>query len=162
MILKKEHLNQIEIIRKDAKALLNALCCGAKLGANAEFALFDLLGHDRQRVRVLAADVRLKALRADIKKCWKAIEPSLTRIENAQGRKLPLNSRSKWNLYFDLERKVLDVINEELIRTSNQCFLEHDGFRTCQPIDMPAVLSLVHCRLGFNIKISHESSGTTS
>jgi len=154
----RQHIaDTANITVKDAKALLNALFCGAKLGANAEFALFGLLGYDRQKVRALAADVRLKALRDDIKKCWKAIEPSLTRIKNAQGRKLPLNSRRKWNLYFDLERKVLDIINKELIRTGNQCFLEHDGFRTCQPIDMPAVLSLVHYHLGFKIEISHES-----
>ncbi len=147
---------------KDAKALLNALFCGAKLGANEAFALFDLLDRNRNKVKALKADKRFQQFRQDVKACWKTIEPTLTKKVNQAGRKLPLSSKLKWGLYFDLERKVLDVIADHLTSAGNNHFLEHDGFRTSRAIDAASLQEEVFARHGFKVQFSHEFFTTTS
>lgn len=142
---------------KKAKALVNALFCGARLGASPEFALFRLLDSDVPRIRRLQKDERLARLRNDIRTCWKAIEPSLPVRHNEAGRKLPLGSRQKWEVYFRLERAVLDVVRAHLDRNGVKYFLEHDGWRTDRPIDTSALVAEINASLGFRVSVVSES-----
>lgn len=113
---------------KKVKALVTALFCGAKLGANKDFALFHLLDQDYKRVKALQNDARLMLLKDDIKRCWQVIEvESMGVIKNEGGRKIALNSKRKWNRYFDLERLVLNSVRGYLTKQGLKFFLEHDG-----------------------------------
>jgi len=150
----RQHISAIaNIPLKDAKVLVNALFCGARLGASKEFALFALVDFDREKITALQNDARLTQLREDIKTCWKAIEPSMPAMQNAKGRKLPLNSRRKWNRYFELERRVLNVVRAELQQAGIKCFLEHDGWRSDTALDLMQLEEIVYKETGYRITI---------
>ncbi|WP_186108511.1 hypothetical protein [Burkholderia gladioli] len=154
----RQHIASVaDISLKDAKVLVNALFCGARLGASKEFALFKLVGFDRQKVTALQNDTRLTKLRENIKACWKAIEPTMPVAHTDKGRKLPLNSRRKWNRYFELERQVLNVIRAELKRAGAKCFLEHDGWRSDTAIDLKLMEDLVLQKTGYQITLVPET-----
>ncbi|MDN2698723.1 hypothetical protein O0882_20615 [Janthinobacterium sp. SUN073] len=144
---------------KKVKALVNAMFCGAKLGANKDFALFQLLDENYERVNALKNDTRLMLLKDDIKRCWKVIESeSMYTVKNENGRKLALNSKRKWGRYFDLERLVLDAVRFYLIKSGVKFFLEHDGWRTDQVIDVESLQEHVFVSTGYRIKIAGTSS----
>jgi hypothetical protein len=150
----RKHIADVtNIPLKDAKVLVNALFCGARLGASKEFALFKLVGFDRKKITILQNDARLTQLREDIKVCWKAIAPTMPVAHTDKGRKLPLNSRCKWNRYFELERQVLNVIRSELDNAGVKCFLEHDGWRSDTAIDSKQMEDMVFQETGYRITL---------
>jgi hypothetical protein len=146
---------------KQSKILINALFCGARLGVNRDFSLFHLLDRDADKIRKLQANTFITQLKADIKTCWTYIEPTLTRIEvtdqeTGKTRKIPLNSKRKWGCYFRLERKVLDVVRTYLTRTNNPHFLEHDGWRTKNPVNKQELIEFITEQTGFNLNLDGE------
>ena len=158
----RQHVADVAgISLKQAKMLINALFCGARLGANRDFALFRALNQDYRAIRALQADPWLTQLRADIKTCWDAIEPSMTRIEvksakTGKMRKLPLRSGAKWARYFQLERSVMDVARKHLRETHNMNFLEHDGFRCKKQVEVVLLEQLIKQQTGFTVKFEEE------
>lgn len=154
----REHIAKVaDIEYKKAKVLVNALFCGARLGANNAFALYALLDYDKTKVEALQNDSRLSVLRDDIKKCWVAIEPTLPQATQG-GKKIRVNSRMKWNRYFELERAVLNVVRSHLQSSGIKCFLEHDGWRSDKEVDVVALEDLVASVIGFRIKLVLSSS----
>jgi hypothetical protein len=155
-----------DITEKQAKTLINALFCGARLGANRDYALFHLLDKNHSKVRRLKDDARLTGLRADIKTCWEYIEPSLARIEitspvTGRTRKLPLSSKRKWVVYFGLERKVLNAVRDYLHLTDNPCFLEHDGWKTKNRVDVKQLVEFVRNTTGFSVQVEEKNIGVS-
>jgi len=143
----------LEIPVATAKLLVNALFCGARLANNSRQALAVALG-DSARVMAAQQHPFLLQLRADIKRCWTMIEPTMTVIRNtATGRKVPLNSRRKWARYFDLERRVLNSIRVYLKQTSNDCFLEHDGWCCKEGVDIDALVEWIYRDTGYWVNI---------
>lgn len=155
----REHIAQVAGISvKEAKVIINALFCGARLGVNRDFALYHLLGTDKVKVQALQNDARLTELRADIKTCWEYIEPTMTRVEvtnpkTGKSRKLPLNSKRKWARYFQLEREVMNVVREYLKETGNVSFCEHDGFRTKNEVNKNELQEVIFSKTGFKVVI---------
>lgn len=144
---------------KDIKITINALFCGARLGNNKEFALYQLLGN-KERVELLRTNQFITELREDIKCCWSYIQTTMNRktITDVNGitRLVPVNSKQKWAVYFQLERHVLNSVREYLEMTNNKYFLEHDGWSTEQPIDIPKLLAHIKTQTGFSITL-HQS-----
>jgi hypothetical protein len=142
---------------KAAKEVLNALFCGANLGANHNFDLFHVLGKDETKVELLRADPLLTALREDISHCWstiKAAMPEAFELDPTEARE----SQLKWRLYFSLERQVLDAICSELDRLNVRHFKEHDGFRTDKEIDMCSVQAHVLMSTRFDVLLVKDPS----
>jgi hypothetical protein len=73
-----------------------------------------------------------------------------------KSRLLPLSSRDKWNLYFRLERQVLDTIRNYLDKTGNKYFLEHDGFTTQKQLDENELLDEIYDKTGFILELELE------
>jgi hypothetical protein len=69
---------------------------------------------------------------------------------------LPISSRQKWGVYFDLERQVLNEIREFLLETNNRHFLEHDGWSCEQEVDQIALQQRIHERTGFRVEFELE------
>jgi hypothetical protein len=156
----RERLAQLlEVDDKFAKTVLNSLFCGAQVGAGPYFALFRLLG-TYTRIEALKDDEFITSLRADIKQVWKYIEPTLTKITkvNKAGKtyKVRLSPKRKWNLYFSLERKVLDCVISYLKEKSNKHFLEHDGWATESKIDVQELQKVIFQKTGFRVVIEEE------
>ena len=145
---------------KTIKIAINALFCGARLGNNPEFALYRLLG-TRQRVELLRDNQFIQAIRQDIRDIWNAIQPVMSRKtirdKNNRERLLPVSSRQKWQIYFSLERQVLDATRKYLIKTNNRHFLEHDGWSTEYPIDQTELSEFIYEQTGFRITLTYHT-----
>jgi hypothetical protein len=61
---------------------------------------------------------------------------------------IPISSRQKWGVYFDLERQVLNEVREFLRETNNRHFLEHDGW-SCENEINETDFTVLHAH-GFN------------
>lgn len=131
---------EIGISQKQVKEIINALFCGARLGCNPNYALFQLVDCNTETMNKLRASEIIQDLRADIKQMWKYLEIDIPRKEvltKKGNKKLErITSSMKWGLYFRLERKMLRVIEKYLKSTGCRYFLEHDGWATDQDIDI--------------------------
>lgn len=148
----------LELSVKDIKIIINALFCGARMGINQDFALSQLVKHDPARMYLLKEDSFIKELRSDIKEIWAVIEksmPKITTTKSGKERKVALSSKRKWQKYFELERQVLNEINEYLYKTNNACFLEHDGFVSNKPIDQEQLIQEIKTNIGFVIELDY-------
>lgn len=144
---------EVEIDADEAKQVLNALFCGARLGLNSQFALTDVLHHDAARIVYMRE--LTEELREDIKTMWSYITPTMTRTRSDTGRLIPINSSAKWARYFRLERQVMDSVRKYLKQTNNKHFLEHDGWACEYAIDEEALLHFIKQDTGFSIQLEH-------
>lgn len=138
-----------------AKVIINALFCGAKIGISPEFAISQLLNNDKARIIWLKEDRYINDLRNDIKTCWQYIEPYTT-IRYKNNKKLPMNSSTKWTVYFQLERQVLDSITKYLKLTNNKYFTEHDGFSTHKQVNINELQQHINMDIGYNVNFQLE------
>ena len=138
------------------KRIINALLAGARLSTNPTTEICQMLAGDHARIRFLQQHEYLTQLRADIKTCWDYIKPTLPRRsktnQNNQERMLPISSRQKWGVYFDLERQVLNEIREVLCESNNRHFLEHDGWSCERELDQTALQQRIYERTGFQVE----------
>ena len=162
---KKHHRETIaklvDIDEKLAKVLINALFCGARLGANKQFALWALLDQSYDKVKTLQKDEFVTVLKNDISLCWKQIEPTMskrtvTSAKTGRERKIPANSKQKWAVYFRLERKILDTVVEYLNSKDIKVFLEHDGWVTNKQLDIQDLQLHIFNETGFKVVLEEE------
>lgn len=152
--------SEAEITYSESKTIINALLMGAQLGNNSDSDIYQILNGDKARIEFLKQNDYIKQLREDIKICWEYIKPTMTRkqITTKKGHKriLPLSSKQKAGLYFQLERKVLDSVKTYMDETNNQYFLEHDGFVCKNPIDLDAISEWIYNDTQFVIQLAKE------
>jgi hypothetical protein len=139
------------------KRIITALLAGAKLSRHTNGHIYQMLDGDLARIEFLQQHPFLCDLRADIRTCWEYIKPTLPRRSRVQimgrERMLPISSKQKWGVYFDLERQVLNEIRVFLKETHNRHFLEHDGWSCEREIDTESLRARVLERTGFSIEI---------
>lgn len=140
-----------------AKEIINALFAGAVISKNDSTDIYKILNGDIARIEYLKQDPFLTELRNDIKTCWEYIIPFLPRRKNAKtNRLLPIRSKQKWNVYFELERCVLNSVRSYLTAKSNRHFLIHDGWICEFDIDRDELIDFVRDQTGYVIKIEYE------
>lgn len=147
--------NELEVSTDIVKVIINALFCGARIGNSREFAISQLLNNDKARITWLKEDQYIIDLKQDIKVCWSYIEPHTT-IRYKNNKKLPMSSRQKWNVYFQLERCILDSISKYLQQTNNKYFLEHDGFSTTDMVNTNTLQEYIHMDTGYMLNFQLE------
>jgi hypothetical protein len=149
--LRQELAKHIDIQDRDMKVIVNALFCGARIGNNPQFSIYQLLG-DRDRVELLRNHPFIIELRTDIKECWSYITQSIPRRsitdKNGNQRMLPVSSKQKWSVYFDLERQVLNSVRDYLTGTNNRHFLEHDGWSTQNKVEQQELHNHIFTKTG--------------
>lgn len=145
---------------KTSKTFINALFCGARLGNSEHFALAGLLKYDSSRIEFLKQYNPITQLRDDIKVCWDAIKPTMSRRsvidKNGNKKMLPISSKQKWLRYFELERQVLNAARDYFKKTGNRVFLEHDGWATELMIDVQDMKTYIKNKTGFDIEVDYE------
>lgn len=144
-----------ELDEKQAKVLINALFCGARLGNNKQFAISQLLNHDKAKIEYIKQDKYIKELRQEIKTIWSYITPTMTRVVKNKRLK-PISSRQKWAVYFEQECKVISAIKRYIKQKQIKCFLEHDGWVCEQKLDQQQLLDWVKQHTGYEIKLKLE------
>jgi hypothetical protein len=148
---------QTEIPEDAVKVIINALLAGAPLSLRPTTDLYKLLQGDCARIEFLKQHHYLVALRKDFKKCWDYINQTLPQryVTTKRGvtRRVPLNSKRKWGVYFDLERRVINSVRTYLLEGNNKCFLEHDGWTCKNELDEGEIIKHIKQHTGFEIKL---------
>ena len=148
----------IELEPKAVKEIINALFAGAVISKNTESDIYHILDGDLSRIEYLKQNEFIKELVSDIKTCWTYIRPHMqkrTREVNGRERLLPLNSRQKWNVYFELERVVLNSVRTYLDEKSIRYFLMHDGWTCNREINREELGDYVRCSTGYDIQFEY-------
>lgn len=163
--IRKELAQEAEITEDLAKVIINALLTGAQLGNNQDSDIYKLLNGDKARIEYLKQNEYIKQLRSDIKTCWDYIKPTLSKrtivTKTGTTRTLPISSKQKASLYFQLERQVLDSVLSYLNKTNNKHFLEHDGWACSNEIDRDELIKWVKNKTGFDIQLDLHDLTTT-
>lgn len=181
----REHVAKVGgIDLKQAKILINALFNSAVLAASKRYSQMGVVCKhkidaynerngasisfkdywpdfdDKERMRALQNDDFLIGLRADIKTCWEAIAPTMSRVKvptkNGKLRLLPVSSKQKWDRYFQLERQVMNVVRTCLIKSDNLHFLEHDGWKCKKQVDVSLLSDIVFNETGFRVTFKED------
>ena len=146
-----------------AKKIFNGLFNGAKLSIHYNTALFNLIGCDVAKMKFLQQHEYLTALKADIKTMWETIRADqpkqyYTDRFNKDGspRLRQFNSKHKWNIYFQLERTVLNEMRDYLKTLRCRFFLEHDGFRTDTRIDTDDLSAWIQAGTGLKLQLTEK------
>ena len=158
-MIRTQLAKQLDVSPKVIKIIINALFCGARIGSG-DFAISKLLDNDIAKIQWLKQDPYITELRSDIKTMWSYIEPSMakayTTTKSGKQRKVALSSKKKWQLYFELERQVLNEVQNYLRLTKNRYFLEHDGWATEHQINEHELNQYIKDSLEFDVKFKME------
>lgn len=158
--VREELAQNIELEPAAAKEIINALFAGAIISNNPRSDIYHILDGDRARIEYLKQDPFISALREDIKTCWQAIKPSMSRRSrevNGRERLLPITSKQKWNIYFELERVILNSVRDYLNESSVRHFLEHDGWSSEKELDIESLRTYIWNKTEYEVEIEYEN-----
>jgi hypothetical protein len=140
---------------ENIKGILNAHFSGGFLTTYGRSQVFRMCNNDPAVVKFLQQHPFIIGLKADIKKMWEPIKadtkPEYYWTSTNKWRKRPFDPRAKWNIYFKLERMVLDQVIQYCREIQCNSFLEHDGFRTDKKIDTNDLSLYVQAGIGYNL-----------
>ena len=140
---------------ENIKGILNAHFSGGFLTTYPRSQVFRMCNNDPGIVKFLQQHDFIIGLKADIKTMWEPIKadtkPEYYWTSTNKWRKRPFNPRTKWNIYFQLERLVLDQVIEYCKEIGANYFLEHDGFRTDKKIDTADLSLYIREGIDYNL-----------
>jgi hypothetical protein len=159
--IRKHYAEQMEISIDLAKEIINSLFAGARIAHNDQSDIYKMLDGDRSRIEFLKQDPYITQLREDIKICWEYIRPVMIKrtkkTSKGTERLLPLTSKQKWNVYFELERIVMNSVRTYLDQRSVRYFLIHDGWSCDREIDREELRKYVRNDTGFDLLFDHQN-----
>ena len=154
--VRKKIAKETEITVKQAKQIINALFAGAHLTTYHKGALMRLLDNDVAKIKFLQQHPYLTALRLDIKAMWDVIKSTAPEVyfttTTGKRRKRPFNAKAKWNIYFKLERHIIEQVKTYMKEIDSKFFLEHDGFTSQKQIDEQDLSDWVQANTDFIVK----------
>lgn len=155
--VRKKLAVEAEITEKEAKQIINALFAGAYLSTYPNSKLYKLIESETAKMLFLKQHPYLTALRLDIKDMWDVIKPSHPTeyyiTKTGKRRKRAFNAKAKWNIYFQLERQVIEQVRNYMNEIDSKYFLEHDGFTSEKPIDVEDLSLYIKLETGFDLKL---------
>ena len=147
--------SDLEVSTDVIKKFINALFNGARVttslfGSATVMTLFD---NDIAKVEMIKQHDYIIALRKDIWTLWDTIKSALEveyiTDKNGNRRKRALNSKMRWNVYFQLERQYINSCRDYMDMTNIKYFLIHDGWATDKKIDVDDMSRYVRDITGF-------------
>jgi len=158
-VVRDELAKGLELDINAAKEIINALFAGAVVSKNKDSDIYRMLDGDLARIEYLKQDPYITDLREDIKTIWEYIRPVMQKRtkKSLKGseRRLAITSKQKWNLYFELERRVIDSVRTYLDQRSIKYFLIHDGWTCDREIDKEELRDFVRENTGFNLSFEY-------
>lgn len=139
--------NSIGIDLDAAKSIINGLFQRMRLAPHWTCSAFELVGYSAIKMNALKADPFIMGLRKDIVKFWARTGKRINTDRHYEG----LPHIEKNLLYFYYERQVLDVVRKCLVDQDAIYFLEHDGFRAKEAVDLDQIRNRVKGETGFNL-----------
>ena len=131
--------NALECSTKTAKKLITSRFAGARFGA--QNSIIKELDYNWLQYNRLKNNIWFDNLTQDITLLWKAIKShdNLSRML----------ARTKWDIYFREEQRVMKSVHKYMDKTSARYFHEHDGWRCDTPIDLRSLKLHVHKQTGY-------------
>jgi hypothetical protein len=158
--VREEIAKAIDLPIQAVKEIINALFAGAVISTRKDSDIYLILAGDLSRIEWLKQDAYIQELVSDIKCCWSYIQPTIPlrtkKNKLGQTRRLPVNSKQKWHLYFELERRVIDSVRDYLSERSVKHFLIHDGWACDREIDRDELSLYVKTKTGFSLNFDYE------
>ncbi len=158
--IRNEIAREIELPVSAVKEIINALFAGATIANNDKSDIYEILNGDRIRIEYLKQNKFIKELRKDIKTCWEYIRPVMqtrTRLQpNGKQRLCKITPKQKWNVYFELERIVLNSVRTYLEENSIKHFLIHDGWVCDKQVNEEELKEHVKMKTRFNINFDYQ------
>lgn len=133
---------------KQIKTTLTAMFCGAKLRAHGTCALYQKLDKDAELMQQLVDSHWIQNYKREIGVLWQGIRTGL---------KIPqqLDNSTKWQIYFRLERLVVNHLDQQMRGTGARTFRIHDCLATDQEFDPTELEQSVQTATGFSIQLEH-------
>jgi len=160
--VREEIAREMELPIAAVKEIITALFAGAVISRRRDSDIYQILGGDLPRIQWLKLNPYIQELVSDIKTCWEYIKPTLQvrtkKTSKGSVRRLPINSRQKWRLYFELERQVVESIRTYLDQRSIRYFLIHDGFSCDTQIDQQDLRDYVRNQCGFDLEFERSTA----
>ncbi len=152
----RERLSKdLDIPVDNIKKILTSLFNGAKLSASYYCDTFVMLDKDTEKMKRLQSHEFIVSLRKDVEMMWEAIALNgfIEYSRNKNGSVSKKSMTGKWDLYYRLERRVLESVRTYLTATDNKHFCEHDGWATVQEIDVDDIQRYVSNDIGYSVRI---------
>ena len=140
---------------ENIKGILNAHFSGGFLTTYGRSQVFRMCNCDPAIVYFLQQHPFIIGLKADIKTMWEPIKQDnptqYYTMTSGKKRRRPFNPKAKWNIYFQLERLILNEVIDYCKQINCNYFLEHDGFRTNKQIDTDDLSMYIKDTTGYNL-----------
>jgi len=148
---------ECEVSEQTIKRIINGMFQGAQISNYNKSLTYAELDGDTARIEFLKQNDFIKDLKTDIAVMWDYIKPTMPKrtkvIKSGHVRHLPVSGKQKTGLYRELERRVVDAVQDYLTSRDIKYFLEHDGWATASELDTIDLCDYVQQRTGFDIKI---------
>jgi hypothetical protein len=160
--VRKQLSQELDLPIPAVKEVINALFAGAVISKNMDSDIYHILNGDVSRIEWLKQDTYIQELVADIKTCWEYLRPIMPlrtkTTKKGTERRLPVNSKQKWHLYFELERQVINSVRTYMEERSIRYFLIHDGWSSSSEIDRDELSDYVRTTTGFDLQFDHSKT----
>lgn len=149
--------NEIGIDYETAKTVINAMFNGAR--RTRESKLYEKIGRNNVILHRLQKYVLLNKLASEISHMWSVIaELHPNRYDN-EGNKQRLSSSEKYDLYFEKELEIVNVVRQYCFNNKIRVFSIHDGYITSDQIDVNELQKEVKNKTGFDVIFEYEYAG---
>jgi len=157
--IRKQLADEVGVSINQVKKVLTALVNGASV-RNCYGYLYKELGPNVSRA--FSRNEFICRLVKDIKSCWDCINSYDDRRKtkvvffkngNVQLRKEKLSCQQKSKIYFELEKKVIDVVSSYISNCGIGIFKIHDGWVTNNLVDTHELKNLIMYTTSFDVKI---------
>lgn len=159
--------NDINRSKKYSKQILNGLFNGAKLAKTTYCTIYNnILKRNDSKMNQLQTHPLITSLIRSINFCWRKMSRDYYIDQFAQSTSFESRRRiiknfykkgsNKWKLYFEYEIKLIDIVTTNLDKAGINYFIEHDGFRTNQQVDIKLILMEIKLMTGISMIIKEE------
>jgi hypothetical protein len=145
--IRKKIANDVDISVSNVKQLLTAMNNNSRLQAHMRCETYHLADYSPRKVHLFNNHPSVVYLKAETSQMWKELGKHMVRetttTSNGTTRKVNLNGSSKSQLYFSLEKQVMDVAYAYLDSINKKYIRLHDAFVT-QPISQSDVTQITN------------------
>lgn len=140
----------------DIKTILTAMFCSGRLAANNHCELFKQIGSDYDLMTRIQTNEYVVGLKNDINIMWDGIRHGFPRhlIDlRADGKPKAIEPATKWQIYFEMERQVMDAMTNYTDQRDINTFRIHDCFVSNRTIDTEHLQEYIKKETNYNISI---------
>lgn len=143
------------------KKIITSVLQGAIISKSIKSSVYvDILEYNSFRLhRVQTNDLMCK-LRKEISMMWSKISPHIPRgtylDKNGTRKLMRMTGKRKTDVYRRLEQVVMKEIDKYLKKQNMKFFMEHDGWRCDQLVDVDQLVYVVRSKTGYNIRFDME------